>query len=188
MSIDVRVLAYAWANVMDGRRIGTARIGRDTTTPDDWQDILAEYARLVPAADEGRLPCTCRPFFDGHVTGHPDCPRGRAEDEGPKRIGCICPPGLNDASCPAHGAHEDEGRLRELVAPAHESPYHRSMVPDCAICAVLAATPDREGEGWLREALRPWLHHTDACAQRGYGPTCTCGLDDALAATPEPRP
>jgi hypothetical protein len=36
----------------------------------------------VPAEDEGRLPCTCRPFFDAHVMGHPDCPRGRAEDEG----------------------------------------------------------------------------------------------------------
>ena len=44
-------LAEAWANVMDGRRIGSglnaARIGRDTTTGDDWHAIAAEYAALA---------------------------------------------------------------------------------------------------------------------------------------------
>ncbi len=44
-------LAEAWANVMDGRRIGPGglgdvRIGRNTTKPDDWVAIVAEYRRL----------------------------------------------------------------------------------------------------------------------------------------------
>jgi hypothetical protein len=49
--LDVERLAEAWANVMDGRRIGrgldAARIGRDTTTPEDWWHIATEYARLA---------------------------------------------------------------------------------------------------------------------------------------------
>jgi len=49
------------------------------------------------------------------------------------------------------------------------------------VIAEYARLVPAEDEGRLREALRPWLHHTDACAQRGYSPTCTCGLDDALA-------
>ena len=43
-------LAEAWANVMDGRVIdggdGWARIGRDTTTTDDWHAIAREWDRL----------------------------------------------------------------------------------------------------------------------------------------------
>ena len=53
---DWTLLAEAWANVMDGRRIGeglnAARIGRETTTPDDWHAIAAEYHRLARSASE----------------------------------------------------------------------------------------------------------------------------------------
>jgi hypothetical protein len=45
--LDVDVLAEAGANVLDGRRIGSVRLYRNTITPDDWQAIAAEYARLA---------------------------------------------------------------------------------------------------------------------------------------------
>ena len=49
-------VAEAWANVMDGRRIGSglnaARIGRDTTTGDDWHAIAREYAALASERTE----------------------------------------------------------------------------------------------------------------------------------------
>ena len=35
-------------------------------------------------------------------------------------------------------------RIEELVRPAHASPYHRSMVPDCAICAALEEADRRQ--------------------------------------------
>jgi hypothetical protein len=51
-------LAEAWANVMDGRRIGGGlgayRIGRHTTTTDDWHAIAAEYDRLTREASHVR--------------------------------------------------------------------------------------------------------------------------------------
>lgn len=47
---DALRLAAAWGNVMDGRRIGSglqaARIGRETTTPEDWRAIVHEYNAL----------------------------------------------------------------------------------------------------------------------------------------------
>lgn len=50
-ALDVERLADAWANVMDGRRIGdglnAARVGRDTTTANDWRAIAREYAALA---------------------------------------------------------------------------------------------------------------------------------------------
>ncbi len=50
-ALDAERLGRAWGNVMDGRRIGeglhAARIGRDTTTADDWQAIAREYAALA---------------------------------------------------------------------------------------------------------------------------------------------
>lgn len=46
-SLDALVLAEAGANVLDGRRIGSVRLYRNTITPDDWQAIAAEYARLA---------------------------------------------------------------------------------------------------------------------------------------------
>lgn len=49
--VDWMRVAEAWANVMDGRRIGSglhaARIGRATTTLDDWHAIATEYVRLL---------------------------------------------------------------------------------------------------------------------------------------------
>ena len=45
-SIDVERLAEAGGNVLDGRRIGSVRLYRNTITPDDWSAIAAEYLRL----------------------------------------------------------------------------------------------------------------------------------------------
>lgn len=45
-SLDVERLAEAGGNVLDGRRIGSVRLYRNTITPDDWTAIAAEYARL----------------------------------------------------------------------------------------------------------------------------------------------
>lgn len=38
-------------------------------------------------------------------------------------------------------AHIDA--ITEAVRPEHGSPYHRSMVPDCEVCALLRGTPQR---------------------------------------------
>jgi hypothetical protein len=46
-TLDVERLAEAGGNVLDGRRIGSVRLYRNTITPDDWQAIAAEYARLA---------------------------------------------------------------------------------------------------------------------------------------------
>lgn len=48
------------------------------------------------------------------------------------------------AAAPSEAAASqgDEG-LRELVAAEHASPYHRSMLPECRICAALAAEEER---------------------------------------------
>ena len=50
--IDVERLAEAWGNVMDGRRLHGVRISSDTTTPDDWSAIAAEYLRLSGSVGE----------------------------------------------------------------------------------------------------------------------------------------
>ena len=50
--IDLERLAEAWGNVMDGRRLGSERIGFSTTTYDDWKAIVAEYDRLAPSRSE----------------------------------------------------------------------------------------------------------------------------------------
>jgi hypothetical protein len=110
MSIDVEALVTDI--IKDG-------ISRGRSDSEIARDILA---RLVPAEDEGLLPCTCRPFFDGHVTGHPDCPRGRAEAE-------------------------DEGRLREalddLFRYDREHPATGGIgTRIAAVRAALAATPE----------------------------------------------
>jgi hypothetical protein len=48
--LDVERLAEAGANVLDGRRIGSVRLYRNTITSDDWQAIAAEYVRLTAQA------------------------------------------------------------------------------------------------------------------------------------------
>ena len=54
-ALDVEALAEAWANVMDGRRIGSglnaARIGRETTTSGDWTAIAREYRAILAAKE-----------------------------------------------------------------------------------------------------------------------------------------
>lgn len=62
-------------------------------------DAARAAARLSTPRTETSEPCTCRPFFAGHVIGHPDCPRGRAEHDPscPRYRGqdaCTC--GLHD--------------------------------------------------------------------------------------------
>lgn len=63
--IEWERLAEAWANVMDGRRIGSglnaARISGGTTNSDDWHAIAAEYDRLVASA----RPCARYALSDG---------------------------------------------------------------------------------------------------------------------------
>jgi hypothetical protein len=49
--IDVERLGEAGANVLDGRRIGSVRLYRNTITPDDWEYIAAEYDRLSRESD-----------------------------------------------------------------------------------------------------------------------------------------
>jgi hypothetical protein len=51
VDVDWSLVAEAWGNVMDGRRVGGRDIavrlsGRDTR-PDDWRSIAAEYHRLA---------------------------------------------------------------------------------------------------------------------------------------------
>ena len=53
--LDVERLGEAGGNVLDGRRIGSVRLYRNTITPDDWQSIAAEYARLS-SADSSEEP------------------------------------------------------------------------------------------------------------------------------------
>lgn len=50
--LDADRLAEAGGNVLDGRRIGSVRIYRNTITPDDWKAIAAEYGRLSLPSDE----------------------------------------------------------------------------------------------------------------------------------------
>jgi hypothetical protein len=45
-AVDVERLAEAAGNVLDGRRIGSVRLYRNTITPDDWSAITDEYDRL----------------------------------------------------------------------------------------------------------------------------------------------
>lgn len=52
--LDVDVLAEAGANVLDGRRIGSVRLYRNTITPDDWQAIAAEYTALLSQKAQGQ--------------------------------------------------------------------------------------------------------------------------------------
>lgn len=55
---------------------------RADLTPDGYDQrswSAGWHAALDATSDRADLPCTCRPLFAGHVTDHPDCPRGRAE-------------------------------------------------------------------------------------------------------------
>jgi len=102
---------------------------------DDGEYVkLADVRRLVPAEDEGRLPCTCRPFFDGHVTGHPDCPRGRAEDEG-RLLQLARLERFIDFRDPKHPQYVTANGIRQDM-PAR---FHADAV---ALRAALAATPE----------------------------------------------
>jgi hypothetical protein len=47
-ALDPHRLSEAGGNVLDGRRIGSVRLYRNTITPDDWEAIAAEYLRLLP--------------------------------------------------------------------------------------------------------------------------------------------
>src|SRR5690349_21700402 len=61
---NVERLARAWANVMDGRRIGTGpdapRIDGDTVTSDDWRAIVEEYATLAADDDDAARSAMAR--------------------------------------------------------------------------------------------------------------------------------
>lgn len=74
----------------------------------------------TPTASPTDLPCTCEPFFSGHVVGHPDCPRGRMEAASPTATG----PDLRGT--PWAGA---EGRsIREAASPTATGSITRGMV------------------------------------------------------------